>query len=83
MQGLNTCKHQVFLSPYILSFYNIKYRHLFDFLPKGHEDCVRSLGVVSDAEFLSCSNDATVRRWAVTSGDCLGIYYGHTNYIYW
>jgi len=49
---------------------------------KGHEDCVRSLGVVSDAEFLSCSNDATVRRWAVTSGDCLGIYYGHTNYIY-
>lgn len=49
---------------------------------KGHEDCVRGLGVVSEAEFLSCSNDATVRRWAVTSGDCLGIYYGHTNYVY-
>ncbi|XP_005104581.1 phospholipase A-2-activating protein [Aplysia californica] len=49
---------------------------------KGHEDCVRGLGVVSEAEFLSCSNDATIRRWAVTSGDCLAVYYGHTNYVY-
>ncbi|CAG5130369.1 unnamed protein product [Candidula unifasciata] len=49
---------------------------------KGHEDCVRGIGVVSEGEFLSCSNDATVRRWAVSSGDCLGIYYGHTNYVY-
>lgn len=49
----------------------------------GHEDCVRSIGVVSESEFLSCSNDATVRRWAVTSGDCLAVYFGHTNYVYW
>ncbi|KAH9488092.1 hypothetical protein Btru_065405 [Bulinus truncatus] len=49
---------------------------------KGHEDCVRALAVVSENEFLSCSNDATIRRWAVTSGDCLAIYYGHTNYVY-
>lgn len=33
------------------------------------------------SEFLSCSNDATIRRWLV-SGDCLQIYYGHENFVY-
>ncbi|XP_059168417.1 phospholipase A-2-activating protein-like [Physella acuta] len=48
----------------------------------GHEDCVRAIAVISEGEFLSCSNDATIRRWAISSGDCLAIYYGHTNYVY-
>jgi phospholipase A-2-activating protein len=47
----------------------------------GHSDCVRGLAVVNGDEFLSCSNDATVRRWVV-SGECLQVYYGHTNYVY-
>ncbi|CAH2293817.1 phospholipase A-2-activating [Pelobates cultripes] len=47
----------------------------------GHEDCVRGLATLSNIEFLSCSNDASVRRWQIT-GECLQIYYGHTNYIY-
>ncbi|CAB3368543.1 Hypothetical predicted protein [Cloeon dipterum] len=47
----------------------------------GHEDCVRGLAGVSLNEFLSCANDATVRMWTV-NGDCLGVFYGHSNYIY-
>ena len=47
----------------------------------GHTDAVRSLAVISSDEFLSAGNDATVRRWSRT-GDCLGTYYGHDNYIY-
>ena len=47
----------------------------------GHTDAVRSLAVISSEEFLSASNDATVRRWSRT-GDCLGTFYGHENYIY-
>lgn len=47
----------------------------------GHEDCVRGLAVISNTEFLSCSNDKSVRRWQVT-GECIQVYYSHTNYIY-
>lgn len=47
----------------------------------GHEDCVRGLAVVSDLEFFSCSNDTSIRRWLVT-GECVQVYYSHTNYIY-
>ena len=36
---------------------------------------------MSSTEFLSCSNDATVRHW-MTSGDCLSVAIGHTNFIY-
>ncbi|NWX92594.1 PLAP protein, partial [Nothoprocta ornata] len=46
-----------------------------------HEDCVRGLAILSETEFLSCANDASVRRWQI-SGECLQVYYGHTNYIY-
>ena len=53
----------------------------FNFLQPGHEDCVRSLVIIDEGAFLSCSNDATVRRW-LTTGDCVGVYYGHTNYVY-
>lgn len=51
------------------------------FFHKGHEDCVRGLAILSETEFLSCANDASVRRWQI-SGECLEVYYGHTNYIY-
>uniref|UniRef100_A0A673LIP6 Phospholipase A-2-activating protein-like n=1 Tax=Sinocyclocheilus rhinocerous TaxID=307959 RepID=A0A673LIP6_9TELE len=47
----------------------------------GHEDCVRGLAVINEVEFLSCSNDASIRRWMVT-GECVQVYYAHTNYIY-
>lgn len=53
----------------------------FPFFCKGHEDCVRGLAILSEMEFLSCANDASVRRWQI-SGECLQVYYGHTNYIY-
>ena len=42
---------------------------------------MRALAVVDSRQFLSASNDAHVRRWS-SSGDCLGTYSGHTNYIY-
>ena len=37
--------------------------------------------MLQDGEFLSCSNDATVKHWLL-SGDCLHTYYGHTNFVY-
>ena len=43
---------------------------------------MRGLAVLSTAEFLSCSNDACVRRWLTATGECTQTYYGHTNYIY-
>lgn len=47
----------------------------------GHEDCVRDLALISACQFLSCANDATIRRWT-TTGECLQVYYGHTSFIY-
>ena len=47
----------------------------------GHSDCVRGLAVLSAAEFLSCSNDTTVRRWSIT-GECLFVYHGHNSFVY-
>uniref|UniRef100_A0AAX7UTB4 Phospholipase A2-activating protein n=1 Tax=Astatotilapia calliptera TaxID=8154 RepID=A0AAX7UTB4_ASTCA len=47
----------------------------------GHEDCVRDLAVISNTEFFSCSNDTSIRRWLVT-GECVQVYYSHTNFIY-
>ncbi|XP_078487752.1 phospholipase A-2-activating protein [Ciona intestinalis] len=48
---------------------------------KGHTDCVRGLAALSSEQFLSCSNDATIRRWAI-DGQCLQTYYGHSNFVY-
>lgn len=42
---------------------------------------MRGLAVINEVEFFSCSNDASIRRWMVT-GECVQVYYGHTNYIY-
>ncbi|XP_057317757.1 phospholipase A-2-activating protein-like isoform X2 [Hydractinia symbiolongicarpus] len=47
----------------------------------GHKDCVRCLAILSADEFLSCSNDGTIRRW-ILSGDCIQIYESHTNFVY-
>ncbi|XP_050425163.1 phospholipase A-2-activating protein [Adelges cooleyi] len=48
----------------------------------GHTDCVRDLVALMNNEFLSCSNDATVKRWNANSGECLETFYGHPSYIY-
>lgn len=48
----------------------------------GHTDCVRGICVIKEDEFLTCANDATVRHWSVSQGTCLGIYSGHSNYVY-
>lgn len=47
----------------------------------GHDDCVRGLAVLNATDFLSCANDATVKRWS-TAGVCIQTFYGHTNYVY-
>ncbi|CAB0033096.1 unnamed protein product [Trichogramma brassicae] len=47
-----------------------------------HTDCVRDLTPINNNEFLSCSNDAIVKHWSALTGDCLGNFYGHSNYIY-
>lgn len=56
-----------------------EYNNLFFIL--GHEDCVRGLAVINNNEFFSCSNDTSIRRWLLT-GECVQVYYSHTNYIY-
>lgn len=52
----------------------------------GHEDCVRSLLLdhsVSPARaFYSVSNDQTVRRWMLDSGNCERVYVGHEHFIF-
>lgn len=48
----------------------------------GHTDCVRGLSWLTDDTFLSCSNDACVKRWSLSSGRCLDTYYGHRNFVY-
>lgn len=37
--------------------------------------------MINSTMFFSCSNDTSIRRWLV-SGECVQIYYSHTNYIY-
>lgn len=49
---------------------------------KGHTDCVRDIAVINENEFLSCANDAIIKRWNAVTGEHLGDFYGHSNYIY-
>uniref|UniRef100_A0A0C9QJU1 Plaa protein n=1 Tax=Fopius arisanus TaxID=64838 RepID=A0A0C9QJU1_9HYME len=49
---------------------------------EGHTDCVRDIAVVKEDEFLTCANDSTIRHWSALSGQCLGTYYGHENFVY-
>ncbi|KAL0277899.1 UNVERIFIED_CONTAM: hypothetical protein PYX00_005018 [Menopon gallinae] len=48
----------------------------------GHTDCVRDLAPAGPDEFLSCSNDTTVRHWHSETGTCLNTFYGHAHFIY-
>ncbi|KAF8784665.1 Phospholipase A-2-activating protein like [Argiope bruennichi] len=47
----------------------------------GHTDCVRGLVITKDLKILSCSNDATIRRWNI-KGICLNVFESHDSYIY-
>lgn len=48
----------------------------------GHTNCVRSLVALNDNEFLSCSNDDTIKRWNINSVRYLQTYQGHTSFVY-
>ena len=48
----------------------------------GHTNCVRSLVALNANEFLSCSNDDTIKRWNLNSNRCLQTYEGHTSFVY-
>jgi len=48
---------------------------------QAHTDCVRDIKLVGKNQFLSCSNDATVKRWNL-DGSLIEQYDGHENYIY-
>lgn len=48
----------------------------------GHTDCVRGIASITENEFITCANDATIRHWNAKLGTCLGTYCGHENYIY-
>ncbi|CAF2319820.1 unnamed protein product [Rotaria sp. Silwood2] len=49
---------------------------------EGHTNCVRSLAALNSNEFLSCSNDFTIKRWNINSVQCLQTYEGHTSFVY-
>lgn len=49
---------------------------------EGHTDCVRGLVILNSENFLSCSNDGTIRQWNIGSGETVQIFNGHDNYIY-
>uniref|UniRef100_A0A914WVW9 Uncharacterized protein n=1 Tax=Plectus sambesii TaxID=2011161 RepID=A0A914WVW9_9BILA len=40
----------------------------------GHSDVVRSILTLSSSNFLTCSNDSTIRLWDLTTGECLAKY---------
>ena len=49
---------------------------------KGHSKSVRSLIVAANGtEIISVSNDCTLRRWLVGTGQCVQVYQGHTNTV--
>ncbi|KAF1743230.1 hypothetical protein MXB_2114, partial [Myxobolus squamalis] len=49
----------------------------------GHEGPVRDLSVIRGRdEFLSCSNDCSIRLWNLNSAECISVLKGHTNFIY-
>uniref|UniRef100_A0A8D9BFC4 Phospholipase A-2-activating protein n=2 Tax=Cacopsylla melanoneura TaxID=428564 RepID=A0A8D9BFC4_9HEMI len=48
----------------------------------GHTDCVRGLAILNNTDFISCSNDASIKIWDSTTGKCVDTLYGHPNFIY-
>ena len=49
---------------------------------KGHTEPVRSLALLSNERFASCSNDGTIRKWDLRSGNQLKLLAGHSSFIY-
>ncbi|KAJ3180693.1 hypothetical protein HDU87_001806 [Geranomyces variabilis] len=47
----------------------------------GHTDAVRGLAMAPDGNFVSCSNDGTLRIWSL-DGECINELNGHTSFIY-
>lgn len=48
---------------------------------EGHTDCVRGLAVINGQQFLSCSNDTTVKLWTI-DGNVIRTFQGHENFIF-
>ena len=48
----------------------------------GHANCVRALVALNMKEFLSCSNDCTIKRWNLDSSQCIQTFQGHTSFVY-
>ncbi|TIB03850.1 hypothetical protein E3P89_02573 [Wallemia ichthyophaga] len=50
---------------------------------QGHSEPVRSLALLNnDAFFLSASNDGTLRKWAVETGEQVCVMRGHSSFVY-
>ncbi|KAJ3164834.1 hypothetical protein HDU88_005046 [Geranomyces variabilis] len=47
----------------------------------GHTDAVRGLAMAPDGNFVSCSNDGTLRIWSL-DGECINELNGHTSFVY-
>lgn len=48
----------------------------------GHEDCVRGLAELCNDEFLSCSNDGTIRKWNALTGVMLATIFINGDFLY-
>ncbi|XP_019853296.1 PREDICTED: phospholipase A-2-activating protein-like [Amphimedon queenslandica] len=49
---------------------------------RGHSDVVRDVKVLSCDQFLSASNDCSIRLWNIHTGLCLKELFGHEAFIY-
>lgn len=47
-----------------------------------HDDVVRDIVILSNGDFASCSNDATIKIWDGESFECKAILTGHQSFIY-
>lgn len=56
-------------------------RHIRRF--EGHTEPVRSLALLKNkAFFMSASNDGTLRKWAIETGEQVGTMAGHSSFVY-
>ena len=63
-----------------IKMYNSNYECTYTFT--GHTDCVRSVLFLNESSFLSCANDAIIKKWDINTKKCVREYLGHSNYIY-
>ena len=63
---------------------HVRIADAFLFCPRslGHSNCVRALVALTTKEFLSCSNDCTIKRWTLDSSQCIQTFQGHTSFVY-